>query len=190
MDSKHKIIIVVICLEMLCIFGCVESAGTKENWFLLGAEEFTALIPISRPGQSSRVYSDSRPARGGSGANQNLSSGSDSGSCSLNLTQKAAIPEVMHYGLLGSPPKTKKQKALEKMERELTESIQEKNKINIQRKKMGKSIITLIIKNGIPFFALNDQLRDKYHHALDLDSSITGILVDDELARLADPSLY
>ena len=61
----------------------------------------------------------------------------------------------MNYGL-GSPPKTKKQKTLEKMERKLKESIQEKDKINAQRKKQGKASITLIIKNGIRFFAPND----------------------------------
>ncbi len=194
-ESKSKRIIVVICLEMLLIFGNVEPAGAKDNWFLPGAEGFTA--PISRPGQSSRGYSDSRPAKGasgqnpaggGSGGNQNPSSGSDAGSCSSNPTPKAA-PEVMNYGL-GSPPKTKKQKALEKMKRELKESIQEEDKINAQRKKQGKASITLIIKDGIRFFAPNDQVWDKYHHAPDLDSPIPGTLVDGELARLADPILY
>ena len=95
----------------------------------------------------------------------------------------------MNYALV-SQPKTKKQKALEKMKRELKESIQEEHKVNAQRKKQGKASITLITKDGIKFFALNDQLRDKYHHAPDLDSPISGTLVDGELARLADPSLY
>ena len=194
-ESKSKIIIVVICLEILLIFGNVEPAGAKDSWLLPGAEGFTP--PISRPGQNSRGYSDRRPARGasgqnpaggGSGGNPNPSSGSDAGSCSSNPTPKAA-PEVMNYGL-GSPPKTKKQKALEKMKRELEESIQEEDKINAQRKKQGKASITLIIKDGIRFFAPNDQLRDKYHHAPDLDSPIPGTLVDGELARLADPILY
>merc|ERR1712222_160621 len=138
-------------------------AGAKNNWRVEG---FTA--PISRPGQSSRGYFDSRPAKGasgqnpvvdGSGGNQNPSSGSDAASCSSNPTPKAA-PEVMNYGL-GSQPKTKKQKALEKMKRELKESIQEEDKINAQRKKQGKASITLIIKDGIRFFAPNDQLRNK-----------------------------
>lgn len=48
----------------------------------------------------------------------------------------------------------------------------------------------MIIKNGIKFFVPNDQLRDKYHHAPDLDSPIPRTLVEGELARLADPSLY
>ena len=91
----------------------------------------------------------------------------------------------MNYGL-GSPPKTKKQKALEKMKQELQESIREEDKLNAKR----KARITLIIKDGIRFFAPNDQLRDKYHHAPDLDSPIPGTLGDTELARLADPSLY
>ena len=36
----------------------------------------------------------------------------------------------------------------------------------------------------------NDQLRDKYHHAPDLNSPIPGTLGDAELARLSNPSLY
>ena len=44
------------------------------------------------------------------------------------------------------------------MKRELKESIQEEDKINAQRKKQGKASITLIIKDGIRFFAPNDQL--------------------------------
>jgi hypothetical protein len=95
----------------------------------------------------------------------------------------------MNYGL-GSPPKTKKQKALEKMKQELKESIEEEDKLNAQRKKQGKASITLIIKDGIRFFAPNDQLRDKYHHAPDLNSPIPGTLSDAELARLSNPSLY
>ena len=190
--DKTKKVIVVIILGAAMYFSNVKPAGAKNNWRVEG---FTA--PISRPGQSSRGYFDSRPAKGasgqnpvvdGSGGNQNPSSGSDAASCSSNPTPKAA-PEVMNYGL-GSQPKTKKQKALEKMKRELKESIQEEDKINAQRKKQGKASITLIIKDGIRFFAPNDQLRDKYHHAPDLDSPIPGTLVDGELARLADPSLY
>ena len=89
MENKSKRIIVIICLEMLLIFGNVEPAGAKDNWFLLGAERFTA--PILRLGQSNIGYYDSRPAMGasgqnpaggGSGENQNPSSGSDAGSCS------------------------------------------------------------------------------------------------------------
>ena len=194
--SKNKRIMVVICLEMLRIFNNVELAGAGAN-DNLGVEGF--IVPISRPSQSSRGYFDSRPARGASGAsgqnpagggggNQNPSSGSDTTSCSSNPTSKAA-PEVMNYGL-GFQPKTKKQKALEKMKRELKKSIQEENKINAQRKKQGKTSITLIIKDGIRLFAANDQLRDKYHHAPNLDSPIPGTLADGELARLADPSLH
>lgn len=186
--DKSKIIMVVICLGVLLIFGNAEPVEAKDNWFLPGAEGFTP--PISRPGQSSRGYSDSRPASGqnpgggGSGGNPNPSSESQAGSCSSNPTPKAT-PEVMNYGL-GSPPKTKKQKALEKMKQELQESIREEDKLNAKR----KARITLIIKDGIRFFAPNDQLRDKYHHAPDLDSPIPGTLGDTELARLADPSLY
>ena len=76
------------------------------------------------------------------------------------------------------------------MKQELKESIQEEDKINAQRKKQGKASITLIIKDGIRFFAPNDQLRDKYNHAPDLDSPIPETLGDGELAHLAYPSLY
>lgn len=34
------------------------------------------------------------------------------------------------------------------------------------------------------------QLRDKFHHAPDLDSPIPPALAGGELAHLADPSLY
>ena len=47
-----------------------------------------------------------------------------------------------------------------------------------------------MIKDGIRLFAPNEQLRDKFHHAPDLDSPIPGTLGDAELARLSDPSLY
>ena len=192
---KSKRIIVVICLGVLLIFGNAEPAEAKDNWFLPGAEGFTP--PIHRPGRSSHGYSGSRtatgasgqnPGGGGSGGNSNIGSENEVGSCSSNPTPKAT-PEVTHSGL-GSPPKTKKQKALEKMNRELEESIREEDKINAQRKKDGKGNIALIIKDGIRFFAPNNQLRDKFHHAPDLDSPIPGILGDSELARLADPSLY
>jgi hypothetical protein len=123
---------------------------------------------------------------GQGGGNSNPGSGSEAGSCSSNPTPKAT-PEVIHYD---SPPKTKNKKALEKMERELKESIEEEDKLNAQRKKEGKESITLIIKDGIRLFAPNDPLRDKFHHAPDLDSPIPGTLGDAELARLADPSLY
>ena len=42
------------------------------------------------------------------------------------------------------------------MKRELKESIQEEKKMNTQRKKQGKASITLIIKDGIRFFASHD----------------------------------
>jgi hypothetical protein len=176
---------------VLLIFGNAEPAEAKDSWFLSGAEGFTPSI--SRSGRSSRGYSDSRPATGasgqnpgggGSGGNSNIGSGSEADSCSSNPTPKAT-PEVMHYGL-GSQPKTKKQKALEKMKQELQESIREEDKLNAKR----KASITLIIKDGIRFFAPNDKLRDKYHHAPNLDSPIPETLGDAELARLADPSLY
>jgi hypothetical protein len=86
--------------------------------------------------------------------------------------------------------KSKKQKALEKMKRELQESIEEEDKLNAQRKKDGKATITLIIKDGLRFFAPNDKLRDKFHHATDLDSPIPETLGEAELARLSKSGLY
>lgn len=128
------------------------------------------------------------PSGGGSGGNQNPSFGNDATNSSSNPTSKAA-PEIMSYGL-GSQPKTKKQKALEKIKRELKKSTQEESKINSQREKQGKTSITLIIKNGIRFFVPNDKLRDKFHHAPELDSPISGTLADGKLARLTDPRLH
>ena len=48
----------------------------------------------------------------------------------------------------------------------------------------------MIIKGDIRFFAPNDQLQDKYHHAPDLDSPISRTLVNSELDRLLNLSLY
>jgi len=157
-----------------------------------GADGFIPS-PNYRPGRSNRGYSGSRPATGasgqspGGGGSGNIGSGSEADSCSSNPTPKAR-PELINSGL-GSPPKTKKQKALEKMQQEFEESIREEDKLNAQRKKEGEGSITLIIKDGIRFFAPNEKLRDKFHHAPDLDSPIPGTLGDAELARLANPSL-
>jgi hypothetical protein len=134
----------------------------------------------------------SRTANGMGGPNPGSGSGwgsgweSESGSCSINPTPKDT-PEVVNYEFR-SPPK--KQKALEKMKRELQESIEEEDKLNAQRKKDGKATITLIIKDGLRFFAPNDKLRDKFHHAPDLDSPIPETLGEAELARLSKSGLY
>ena len=72
---------------------------------------------------------------GQGGGSSNPGSGSNPDSYSLNPTPKCR-PEVVNHGLgLGSAPKTKKQKALEKMRQELKESIEEEKKLNAQRKK-------------------------------------------------------
>jgi len=155
---------------------------TSGNFFAQGLTPSLPRRPSSTGSQTATGMNGQNPGQGGGG------SGSEAGSCSSNPTPKAT-PEVMNYGL-GSPPKTKKQKALEKMKQELKESIEEEDKLNAQRKKQGKASITLIIKDGIRFFAPNDQLRDKYHHAPDLNSPIPGTLSDAELARLSNPSLY
>jgi len=153
------------------------------------AEGFTPPLPrrpSSTGSQTATGMNGQNP--GQNGGNSNPGSGSEGSSCLSNPTLKTT-PEVINYGL-GSPPKTKKQKALEKMERELKESIEEEDKLNAQRKKQGKESITLIIKDGIKLFTPNNQLRDKFHHAPDLDSPIPGTLGDTGLARLTDPSLY
>lgn len=116
--------------------------------------------PSSTGSQTATGMNGQNPGQGG--GNSNPGSGSEAGSCSSNPTPKAT-PEVINY-CLGSPPKTKKQKALEKMERELKESIEEEDKLNAQRKKQGKESITLIIKDDIRLFAPNDQLRDKIRY--------------------------
>ena len=121
------------------------------------AEGFSLPFPQRPGGRTTTGMNGQNPGQGGGGGNSNPGSGSEAGSCSSNPTPKAT-PEVMNYGL-GSPPKTKKQKALEKMKRELQESIQEEDKLNAQRKKQGKAGLTLIIKDGIRFFAPNDQLQ-------------------------------
>ena len=72
----------------------------------------------------------------------------------------------------------------------MKESIQEKDKINVKRKKQGKINVISIIKNGVRFFASNGQLRGKYHHVPDLDSPISGTFVDGKLTPLADLNLY
>jgi len=159
---------------------------TKDTNGSFFAEGFQPPLP-QRPG--SRTTTEIGGSNPGSGGDSSApSSGNLDGSCSTNPTPKAA-PEVVNYGL-GSPPTIKKQKALEKMKRELKESIEEEDKLNAQRKKEGKGNITLMIKDGIRLFAPNEQLRDKFHHALDLDSPIPGTLGDAELARLSNPSLY
>jgi hypothetical protein len=149
------------------------------------AEAFTSPLPQRPRSRTAKGMGGSNP---GSGSGGSSGSGSESGSCSINPTPKAT-PEAINHGL-GSAPKTKKQKDLEKMRRELQESIEEEDKLNAQRKKEGKGSITLIIKDGIRLFAPNDQLRDKFHHAPDLDSPIPGTLGEAELTRLADPNLY
>ena len=71
----------------------------------------------------------------------------------------------------------------------MKESIQEKDKINLKRKKQGKINIILIIKDGVRFFASNVQLRGNYHHVPDLDSPIPGTFVDGKLTPLTDLNL-
>ena len=47
----------------------------------------------------------------------------------------------------------------------------------------------LIIKNGVKFFAPNDQLRAKYHHAPDLYSPSPATLVANREAKDGTPKI-
>lgn len=189
-ESKSQIIIAVICFGILVFFGNVEPVEAKD--IVPGVEGFQAPIvrqnPRSRGFYETKPASGQSPASGNNGGNPNPNSGSDNGSCSSSLTPKPA-PEVAIHGS-ESTYKTKKQKALEKMLRELEESIKEENKINAQRKKQGKPPIILTIRDGIRFFEPMEQLRDKYHHAPAVKSPIPESLGEMELARLSDPKLY
>ena len=103
---------------------------TSGNFFADGFKPFLPRRPSSTGSQTATVMNGQNPGQGG--GNSNPGSGSEAGSCSSNPTPKAT-PEVINYVLV-SPPKTKNQKALEKMERELKESIEEEDKLNAQRK--------------------------------------------------------
>ena len=87
------------------------------------AEGFTPPLPrrpSSTESQTATSMNGQNPGQGG--GNPNPGSGSEAGSCSLNPTPTPkAAPESINY-VLGSSPKTKKQKVLEKIERELKES--------------------------------------------------------------------
>lgn len=75
----------------------------------------------------------------------------------------------MAHGVFNQGPKEKK-----KILKDLNDSIEEENKLNANRK--GKTKVTVMIKDGRRWFAPNDQLRDKFFHAPDLDSPIPGRL--------------
>jgi hypothetical protein len=72
------------------------------------------------------------------------------------------------------------------MKGEFEESIKEEEKINAKLKKQGKGTITL--RDGIRFFAPNDQLQDNFHYAPDFDSPVPETLGYEELNLLSDPS--
>jgi hypothetical protein len=163
-----------------------DGKDTSGSFFAEGLTPPLPRRPSSTGSQTATEMNGQNTGQGG--GNSNPGSGSQAGSCSSNPIPKAT-PEVTNYGL-GFTPKTKKQKALEKMERELKESIEEENKLNAQRQKERKGNITLMIKNGTRLFAPNDKLRDKFHHAPNLDSPIPETLGDAELARLTNPSQY
>lgn len=75
------------------------------------------------------------------------------------------------------------------MQREIEESIQEEQKLNRQRRKLGREEITLVIRDNIRYFLPNDQLRYKFHHSVDLDTPIPKELIG-QVKRLANPALY
>ena len=108
---------------------------------------FTEGFPPPLPKRTAMGMSGSNP---GSGSGSSSGSGNSNGSYPSKPISKNA-PEIVNYGF-GSSSKTKRQKALEKMRRELRESIEEEDKINAQRKKQGKTSITLSVKDGANLF--------------------------------------
>ena len=103
---------------------------------------------------------------GGAGANPAGAGGAAEFDDQCPVPNKAQELSTHHHDFT---QKTKKQKALEKMKRELQESIEEEDKLNAQRKKDGKATITLIIKDDLRFLAPNDTLRDKFHQSTTSD---------------------
>jgi hypothetical protein len=183
--------VLVICLIFLLLFPDAEPTHANDSWPLKGAEAF----PIGR------VYSNRRPAievnghsdgnnvsTNPSSGNPNPSSGSEYSDNLMSSIPKARPETIDHK--FGFPAKTRKQRELEEMRRNLRESIRKQDKLNAERKAQGKPSITVMIKDGITFFAPNEQLRDKFHHALDSGSPIPETLGEYELARLSDPNLY
>ena len=180
---------IMVVILVLLIFRNIEPepAVARNSWEV---EALTTPSPNPSPSQNSREYF--KPTRQNSGSNGGGSSPSpanDAGTCSSGLTPKAA-PEPVNYGLGFQQPKTKKQQSLEKVKQELKESIQEENRINRQREKRGRVFVTLAIKDNMRFFMRNDQLRDKYYHALDLKLKVPETLADGKLSRLGNSELY
>ena len=71
----------------------------------------------------------------------------------------------MVYGLVGVPKgKT------EKIGKAWKESVDHEAKVNKNRD--GQNLVTVIIKDGKNWFAPNKKLRDKFYHAVDLNSPI------------------
>ena len=117
--------------------------------------------------------------------------GSASSSRNFNLNPKASPRVEQPEYDYRAPPKTRRQKALEKMDRELIESVQEEDKLNADLEKRGRTVkVILIIKDGMRFFVSHDLLADKFHHSPDLNSPIPVTLSDTELRRLSNPKLY
>ena len=78
----------------------------------------------------------------------------------------------------------------EKSKEDFEKSIQEEAKINERRKKSGKGLLTVIFKGDLKLLAENDDLRDKFHHARDVDSPLPHTFSDEKLTRLSNPNLY
>lgn len=108
---------------------------------------------------------------------------------SSNSTLKPP-PELQDYSLSSSPFKSKRQQVLEQIRQELVEAMEEEDRLNYERSMKNRSEITVSIKNGLVLYAIHDQLRDKYHHAPDLNSKLPESLNKSELIRLADKNNY
>lgn len=122
---------------------------------------------------------------GGGGGRPDI--GPKIGDSGLNLNNKKAVLGSEYYE---SKFKSEEQRDLEKRQRELKQALEEEAKINAERDRKGKGRVTLIIKNGVRLFVENDQLRDKFHHAPDLNTKLPKTLSYAELNRLSQGHLH
>jgi len=76
------------------------------------------------------------------------------------------------------------------LKKQFEKSIKEEANLNQQREKYGRGRLTAICKGELKLFAENSHLRDKFHHAPDLDSPIPPTLGIQELNRLSNSNLY
>lgn len=71
------------------------------------------------------------------------------------------------------------------MKRELLESILREKEINADRARTGRPYVTVMILDGSTHFFPDNIIRDKFHHALDLNSPLPPGMTRAELKELA-----